>query len=493
MTNERNDDEVLGRALSRAIETQEPHETPYERSRIALRPARRGFALWQIAGAAAALVLALAYGSWLTRPTIDPGVAASPTATASALPTAPSALFPSPAPTVAPGQLDHYLVYFARDGLPPIGAHVDNAGVGTTPADRIGTRVSHLGALAPAGAFNAMPTQNQALGINGGSSGVRVDGDLVTIDYIVPQGDWGVRGAARSLAVLQQLVYTATEEPGIRRVLITENGGKRTTIDQLIIDKPFSREDVFGYVQASREAISNGDGNTGELPTLTTQWSVDGVAPGLARFVIEVTGSAAKLPLFRVDVTPNDESIKPEAAKWRMTVTVSNGTDRATSAIVDRTPLRSVGAFPTKGPGTSVQYELGLDDLRPWRVFTLTNPTRIVVDFGGAPQAVSDRIAVYEPAPQKTIDSRISRTFTVTGAARVFEANVVWRVKDSSQKVVAQGHTTASLGTSPVWGTFSTPVTLPASVNGNVTLEVYETSAKDGSELGLVAIPLAVR
>ena len=73
----------------------------------------------------------------------------------------------------------------------------------------------------------------------------------------------------------------------------------------------------------------------------------------------------------------------------------------------------------------------------------------------------------------------------------MFEANVVWRLKDSSQKVIASGHTTASLGTSEVWGTFQTTITVPPSVTfGRLTLEVYEASPKDGSELGLVSIPV---
>ena len=89
MTDERRDDEVLGRALSRAIETIDVNQTPYERSRISTAPARRTiFGLWQIATAAAAIVLALAIGSWLTRPTQEqPAVAASPTASVANSPT----------------------------------------------------------------------------------------------------------------------------------------------------------------------------------------------------------------------------------------------------------------------------------------------------------------------------------------------------------------------------------------------------------------------
>jgi hypothetical protein len=140
-------------------------------------------------------------------------------------------------------------------------------------------------------------------------------------------------------------------------------------------------------------------------------------------------------------------------------------------------------------PDKATVYELGLDDLRPWRVFTLANPTRIVVDVGGQQAATSDRIAVYAPV----VGSTISRTFVLSGAARVFEANVVWRVKDSRLKLLAEGSTTASLGTSAVWGTFQTTVTLPATVTGNVTIDVFEVSPRDGSEVGAVSFGVVVR
>ena len=80
-TNEPRDDEILGRALSRAIETAEVEETPYDRSRIGLRPLKRGTSFWRVAALAACIVIAGALGSTLLeRPTIDGPVAASPTA-----------------------------------------------------------------------------------------------------------------------------------------------------------------------------------------------------------------------------------------------------------------------------------------------------------------------------------------------------------------------------------------------------------------------------
>jgi len=162
---------------------------------------------------------------------------------------------------------------------------------------------------------------------------------------------------------------------------------------------------------------------------------------------------------------------------------------------VGKTPIIETAAYPltadppTNGLYRGVGFTIVLDDARPWRVFTLSNPARIVVDIGGAPQAVSDSVAIYSPRPGETT----GRTLTVSGAARAFEAHVAWRVKDTSGRVVANGFTLTSLGSSLVWGTLEVSVTIPASVTGNVTLEVFWPSPKDGAELGLVQVPLSVR
>lgn len=353
MTDEQRDDEMLGRALARAVETQEVNETAFDASRLARRTASRpASGLWQLAGVAAALLLAVAFASWFTRPQDVGPAAASAAGTWKTV--APATSTPSatntPAPTVTPKAPPAY-------------------------------------AFAP-----------------------------------------------------------------------------------------------------SLDAISDDGGGRGVTPNAT--WSVDSVANDLARFVLTFEGGNAKVPAYTV--TPR-YSATPASTDGAATITVSvpavaNNAVTFTT-LVGHPPLRTVISGSGRGDQPLWVYTLVLDDLRPWRVFTLTNPARLVVDIGGVPQATSDRITVYAPAPGATI----SRTFAVSGAARVFEANVVWRVKDSTQKIVASGHTTASLGTSAVWGTFDTQITLPSSVTGNVTLEVYEVSPKDGSEQGLVAISLVVR
>jgi hypothetical protein len=485
MTDERRDDEIIGRALSRAIETIDVNQTPFERSRIAMEPSRRGFfGVWQIASAAAAIVLALAIGSWLTRPAEDRGpVAASPTAASAS--SSPASTTPPPA-SATPAQ-DRIWVYFARDGLPPTGAFVTGSFLPGSPESRIASRITALGTAqasnqVPAGTISAL-----TLKASGGIS-VRVQGDLATVEFDTPT--WDVRGSAQSQALLQQLVYTITEEPGIRRALITEKGKPNAVIDQLVIDGPLTREDVFGYSSTGKlgasGAIADG-GNTAASYQVGITTSVDTLASGLARVVLTFKSpqgaDVSELPEFSASLDHSDSAASPNNAKYLLGVQLRAAQITFTTAdlVVDRAPLRFV-----RGSGTTVG--IGLDDARPWRLFTLTNPARIVVDIGGPTQSVSDRVAVYQPRPGATV----TRDLQLTGAARTFEANVNWRLLDSAGREAAKGTFTGGSG-GAVWGTFDTRIAIPASVSGSVTLEVYEASARDGSPQGVVQIPLTVR
>src|SRR4029079_14102022 len=156
----------------------------------------------------------------------------------------------------------------------------------------------------------------------------------------------------------------------------------------------------------------------------------------------------------------------------------------ADMTIYDQTPLRTV----TTNGNSVIRIEV--DDARPWRAYMPTQ-SQLVIEIGCDPRATSDRIAVTAPKPGDIANS--GADLTVTGSARVFEANVVWRVLDSTGKVVANGHFLSSLGSSALWGTFNTKIPLPANVRGNLTLELYEASARDGSAQGVVRIPLSVR
>jgi len=507
-TDEPRDDEILGRALSRAIETSEVNETPYDRSRIGARPLKRGTSFWRVAALAASIVVAGALGlTLLERPAIDGPVAASPTPPSGS--TSPIATS-GPAVTTAPQ--DQIWVYFARDGLPPTGGFATGSFNDSRPELRILSRLNALrdARAVPPGTTNpfAPPPPTQSGSSTFGISVSVVQGDLVTVEFDLSNG-WGTRGSAQSLSLLQQLVYTITEEPGVRRALIKEKGKPNAVIDQLVIDKPLTREDVLGYAAASPQSIEDaGDGTVADI----VDWraSVDDVASGLGRFVVELkptnTTEPRPYPKFSARLERPTQEKRTDDGKWVIRVELPDAVWQQTPGeafhccplkLIDKTPIRQVAAYPLGAnpaplPGSAAYRGVGfgivLDDARPWRVTVLHNPLRLVVDVGGSPQATSDSVAVYSPRA-----GVMSRTFTISGLARVFEATVSWRIKDAAGREVAKGFTTASIGTSPVWGSFQTTATIPANVGGNVTLEVFWASPRDGSDMGLVQVPLTIR
>lgn len=275
------------------------------------------------------------------------------------------------------------------------------------------------------------------------------------------------------------------------------------TIDQLAVDKPLSREDVFGYTSpgsiGKAQGITwGGDDTLGPVGADLTNVTVDG---STARLIFEghkrdATNAKANLPSFTISLEQDSETGRPSAvaggAKYALTVAFnwncacsSGGVAGAT--IYDKTPLRAI----TSDGNTA--YRIAIDDARPWRAY-MPSQTQLVIEVGGDPRATSDRISITIPTPgdQTPGNTPFADSLRIAGTARVFEATVTWRVRDSAGKVVATSHFNASLGSSALWGWFDNGFALPASLHGKVTLEVYEVSPKDGSEQGLVAIPLTV-
>jgi hypothetical protein len=93
---------------------------------------------------------------------------------------------------------------------------------------------------------------------------------------------------------------------------------------------------------------------------------------------------------------------------------------------------------------------------------------------------VVPEILVDSPASWQFVESPIE----VTGIARAFEATVDWALYDNDGLELASGFTTASIS-GPDWGdmAFTIPYTVTALQVG--TLEVWETSAMDGSRTDL--------
>lgn len=94
-------------------------------------------------------------------------------------------------------------------------------------------------------------------------------------------------------------------------------------------------------------------------------------------------------------------------------------------------------------------------------------------------------IVVDSPYPGKVVP----QTFALMGSANVFEATVSYRVLDEELNVLDEGFTTATCGTG-CRGEFSEKIRLPKDAPSPVVLEVFESSAEDGSPLHLVTVPL---
>ena len=103
--------------------------------------------------------------------------------------------------------------------------------------------------------------------------------------------------------------------------------------------------------------------------------------------------------------------------------------------------------------------------------------------YGGYLPAITVRSPV--------IGARVTSPVTVSGTADVFEATVSVRVLDSAGHEIARTFTTASCGTGcrgnySVTVSYSVPRTQPG------TIEVFESSAKDGQPVNVQPIPVTL-
>jgi len=100
-------------------------------------------------------------------------------------------------------------------------------------------------------------------------------------------------------------------------------------------------------------------------------------------------------------------------------------------------------------------------------------------------EQIAPAIVVDEPASGQSVGSPIR----VSGTADVFEATVSLRLFDEDGTEVANGVTMATCGTG-CRGTFETTLAYTVERDQTGVLQVYEASAKDGSAINVVRIPV---
>ncbi|MFA5062333.1 MAG: Gmad2 immunoglobulin-like domain-containing protein [Patescibacteria group bacterium] len=109
---------------------------------------------------------------------------------------------------------------------------------------------------------------------------------------------------------------------------------------------------------------------------------------------------------------------------------------------------------------------------------------------GCEPNQNSKNIIVNLPYMNDVVGSK----FTVTGYARVFENQFNIRVLTFNNLKVYESTVTANAKDAGQFGDFQKVVALPNLADGtNLILEVYDLSAKDGSEQDLVKVPLVYK
>lgn len=110
-----------------------------------------------------------------------------------------------------------------------------------------------------------------------------------------------------------------------------------------------------------------------------------------------------------------------------------------------------------------------------------TNPTPSVSVY-------EDNIVVTSPE----FGDVVSNPIVVTGRARVFENTFNYILRDSSGKKIYENFAMADAPDIGQFGDFAARIPVPLSTTNNLTVEVFEYSAKDGSVTNLVRVPVTI-
>lgn len=124
----------------------------------------------------------------------------------------------------------------------------------------------------------------------------------------------------------------------------------------------------------------------------------------------------------------------------------------------------------------------------PASIPTPTPQPQISQTVSTQPTEPQGNIIISSPLPNTTV----SLPIVIKGTARVFENQFQYRVL-SSGKVVASGSAYAQSKDTGEYGPFTITISgLSGTGSGNLSVELFDNSAKDGSEQDLVKLPLVL-
>lgn len=223
-------------------------------------------------------------------------------------------------------------------------------------------------------------------------------------------------------------------------------------------------------------------------PVLTQTYRDIGEEPGVARAAIEALLSGPK---------PDEDTLAsyvPEDTEL-LDITIENGT-----ATVDFST-----DFDETGLGSGFEH-LPLAQV-VWTLTQFDTVNSVVFEIEG------DRVEAYgshglvidkpqkrkdyeDNAPAIVVDfpfpgQQVGTRFDLEGNANVYEANVSWRVVDDGGEVLAEKFATATCGTG-CRGTYRVTISVNVPGETEATIEVFESSAEDGSPMNMVRVPITI-
>ncbi len=101
----------------------------------------------------------------------------------------------------------------------------------------------------------------------------------------------------------------------------------------------------------------------------------------------------------------------------------------------------------------------------------------------------STNIKVTAPAPNEEVASPL----VIKGEARTFEQAYAYRLSDESGAMIVEGFGTANATDIGIFGPFESTLTFAKPQSRTGILEVFQYSAKDGTEIDKVRIPVVFK
>ena len=173
----------------------------------------------------------------------------------------------------------------------------------------------------------------------------------------------------------------------------------------------------------------------------------------------------------------------PSEDELQLGMTTALPDDLELTGIVVEDAVATVPLDANLAPEGLAQLVYTLTDLPTVRSVDLELPTQVITGFDRSDfEEETPAILVESPLTFEDVASPIS----VTGTANTFEANFQYEL-EYGERVIAEDFVTATSGTG-TRGTFAFDVSFDP--EGDGTLVVFESSAKDGSRINVARIPL---